>query len=86
MNSLRSELQMQAVVREKLRSDLSNARQVYTTIAEQLRNLEVQKITWEKDKEVQEREKMELHKQVNTLGKKWNDANSVADWRKVDVF
>lgn len=36
MNRLRSELQMQAVVREKLRSDVSNARQVYTTTAEQI--------------------------------------------------
>lgn len=50
-------------------SDLSKARQLYTTTVEQLRNLEVQKVAWETDKEMLEREKMELHKQVNVLGK-----------------
>lgn len=54
MTRVKSELQMQAVLREKLRNDLSTARQICTLRSDEIRTLEVEKVALEMDKEVLE--------------------------------
>lgn len=77
---------MQTVVREKLRNDLGNAYEVYTTIAEQLRNIAVQKISQEAEKEVLKQEKVELQKQVDLLGKHVDTSSSTENLMKIVEF
>lgn len=86
MNRMRSELHMQATTMKKLKNELSNARQLYATTAEQLRKVKVEKIALEMEKKVLEYEKAELQKQVNTISNPRVGADSISDWRKVTKF
>lgn len=65
----KSELQMQAAVRDKVRNDLNNEQQICAIRAEEVRKLEVEKVTLEMDKEVLGREKAELQQQVSVVSK-----------------
>lgn len=60
---------MQAAVKDKLRKDLNNARQICAIRAEEVRKLEVEKVALEMDKEVLIRENAELQQQVNVISR-----------------
>lgn len=60
LTRIKSELQVQAAVREKMKNDLNNARQICAIRAEEVRKLEVEKVALEMDKEILGREKAEL--------------------------
>lgn len=69
---------MQATLREKLRNDLSTAKEICTLRAEEIRKMEVDKVELEMDKEVLELEKAKLQQQVNAMSGR-GEAQSVTE-------
>lgn len=86
LTRVKTKLHMQVVVREKMRNDLSNARQICAIRAEDVRKLEVEKEALEMDKKVLAREKAKLQQQIKAMSGQEGESHSVADWRKVAEF
>lgn len=86
MTRVKSEIELRGALNGKLRQDVNRLQNVQTMNADQIRELGIEKIVLEIDKEVLEKEKEKLLRQVLTAGNQGGGGANVARWREAVEF